>query len=155
MRKFLQQLEAQAEVEEQNKEIVRKLYEAIDKQDMDTFLGLSGSDAVCHIPGVPDAVPFEAVTQVIQSFYKAFPGSTHAIKDVIAEGDKVAVRFTQVSTHTGEYEGIAPTGNNIKVECQHLLRLVNRQIAEIWLVEDNLGMMHQLGMELTPKDSGK
>ena len=47
------------------------------------------------------------------------------------------------------------TPNNIKVECQHLLRLVNGKIAEIWLVEDNLGMMQQLGMELTPKASGK
>jgi len=64
----LEEMKAQAEVEEQNKEIVRQLYEAIDKQDMDTFLGLSASDGVCHIPGVPDAVPFEAITQVIQSF---------------------------------------------------------------------------------------
>ncbi len=150
-----QDKEAMAEVEEQNKEIVRQLYEAIDKQDMDTFLGLFAPDGVGHIPGVPEAVPLEAITEVIKSFYTAFPDSTHAIKDVIAEGDKVAVRFTQVSTHTGEYEGIPPTGNKIYVECQHILRLVDGKVAEVWLVEDNLGMMMQLGMELKPKETEK
>ena len=151
----LEAMKAQAEVEEQNEEIARQLYEAIDKQDMGTFLGLSAPDGVCHIPGVPEAVPLEAITEVIKSFYTAFPDSTHAIKDVIAEGDKVAVRFTQVSTHTGEYEGIPPTGNKIYVECQHILRLVDGKVAEVWLVEDNLGMMMQLGMELKPKEAEK
>ena len=150
-----QDKEAMAELEEQNKEIVRQLYEAIDKQDMDTFLGLSAPDGVCHIPGVPEAVPLEAIAEVIKSFYTAFPDSTHAIKDVIAEGDKVAIRFTQVSTHTGEYEGIPPTGNKISVECQHMLRLADGKVAEVWLVEDNLGMMMQLGMELKPKEAEK
>jgi predicted ester cyclase len=148
----LEAMKAQVEVEEQNKAIVHQLYESIDKQDFDTFVKLSASDGVCHIPGVPEAVPLEAVTQVIKSFYQAFPDSVHDIKAVIAEGDKVAIRFTQVSTHTGEYEGIPPTGNKIKVECHHMLRLVDGKIAEVWLVEDNLGMMMQLGLELKPKE---
>jgi predicted ester cyclase len=151
----LKAMKAQAELEKQNKEIVHKLYESIDKQDFDTFLELCASDGVCHIPGLPGAVPLEAVTQVIKSFYKAFPDSTHDIKAVIAGGDKVAIRFTQVSTHTGEYEGISPTGNKISVECQHMLRLADGKVAEVWLVEDNLGMMMQLGMELKPKEAEK
>jgi steroid delta-isomerase-like uncharacterized protein len=151
----LEAMKAQAEVEEQNKELVRQLYEAIDEQNFDTFLEFSASDGVCHIPGVPEAVPLEAVTQVIKSYYEAFPDSTHDIKAVIAEGDMVAVRFTQVSTHTGDYEGIPPTGNKISVECQHMFRLANGKIAEAWLVEDNLGMMMQLGMELKPKEGEK
>jgi len=151
----LEEFKAQATVEEQNKEVVRQLYEALDEQDFNTFLELSASDGVCHIPGVPDAVPLEAVSQVIKSYYEAFPDSTHDIKAVIAEGDMVAVRFTQVSTHTGDYEGIPPTGKKISVECLHMFRLANGKIAEAWLVEDNLGMMMQLGMELKPKEGEK
>jgi predicted ester cyclase len=146
---------AQAAVEEQNKEIVRQLYEAIDEQNFDTILELIAPDGVGHIPGVPEAVPLEAIAQVIKSYYEAFPDSTHDIKAVIAEGDMVAVRFTQVSTHTGDYEGIPPTGNKISVEGQHILRLVDGKVAEVWLVEDNLGMMMQLGMELKLKKEEK
>jgi hypothetical protein len=63
----LEAMKAQAEVEEQNKEVVHKLYESIDKQDFDAFLELCASDGVCHIPGLPGAVPLEAVTQVQKS----------------------------------------------------------------------------------------
>jgi len=151
----LEGFKAQAAVEEQNKEIVRQLYKAIDEQNFDTLLEHSASDAVCHIPGVPEAVPLKAATDVIKSYYEAFPDSTHDIKAVIAEGDIVAVRFTQVSTHTGDFEGIPPTGKKISVECQHMFRLANGKIAEAWMVEDNLGMMMQLGMELKPKEGEK
>ena len=148
----LEEFKAQTAVEEQNKEIVRQLYEAIDEQNFETILELIAPDGVGHIPGVPEAVPLEAVTQVIKSYYEAFPDSTHDIKAVIAEGDMVVIRFTQVSTHTGDFEGIPPTGNKISVECQHTLRLANGKVAEVWSVEDNLGMMMQLGMELKPKE---
>ena len=148
----LEEFRAQAAIEEANKKLVRQMYEAIDEQDFETISGLSASDGVCHIPGVPEAVPLEAVTQVIKSYYEAFPDSTHDIKAVIAERDMVAIRFTQVSTHTGDYEGIPPTGNKISVECQHMLRLANGKVAEAWMVEDNLGMKMQLGMELKPKE---
>ena len=151
----LEEFKAQAEVEEQNKEIARQLYEAIDEQNFDTFLELSAPDGVGHIPGVPEAVPLKAATDVIKSYYEAFPDSIHDIKAVIAERDMVAIRFTQVSTHTGDYEGIPPTGNKISVECQHMLRLANGKVVEAWLVEDNLGMMMQLGMELKPKEGKK
>jgi predicted ester cyclase len=151
----LEEMKAQAEVEEQNKEIARQLYKAIDEQNFDTLLELSASDGVCHIPGVPDAVPIKAATDIIKSYYEAFPDSTHDIKAVIAEGDMVVIRFTQVSTHTGDYEGILPTGNKISVEGQHMFRLANGKVAEAWMVEDNLGMMMQLGMELKPKEEEK
>jgi len=151
----LEEFRAQAAVEEQNKEIARQIYKAIDEQNFNTFLELCASDGVCHIPGVPEAVPLEAASQVIKSYYDAFPGSTHDIKAIIAEGDMVAVRFTQFSTHTGDYEGIPPTGKNISVEGQHILRLANGKVAEVWSVEDNLGMMMQLGMELKPKEGEK
>ena len=151
----LEEMKAQAEVEEQNKELVRQIYEAIDEKDFDKLQELSASDAVCHIPGVPEEVPYEAVTQVIQSFYKAFPDSTHVIQDMIAEGDRVAVRFIQDGTHSDEYEGIPTTGNKIKLEGIHIHRIIEGKITETWLVEDNLGMMMQLGMELKPKEAEK
>jgi PBP1b-binding outer membrane lipoprotein LpoB len=42
----LEEFRAQAAVEEQNKELVRQMYEAIDEQDFETFSGLSAPDGV-------------------------------------------------------------------------------------------------------------
>jgi len=131
------------------------MYKTIDAQDFAAFSELAVSDGACHIPGVPEAVPIEAVMQIIKSYYEAFPDSTHDIKAIIAEKDMVAIRFTQISTHAGDYEGIPPTGNKISVDCQHMLRLADGKVAEVWLIEDNLGMMQQLGMELKPKEAEK
>ncbi len=140
---------------EQNKKIVRQLYEAVDNQDMDTFLALSAPNGMVHMPGAPEAIPLQEMPPIFKSFYTAFPDSIHDIKDTIAEGDKVSIRFTQIGTHKAEFNGIAPTGNVIKVEGHHMLRLADGRITDVWIVEDGLGMQEQLGMELKPKvDTG-
>ncbi len=147
----LEGMKAQAEIEKQNKEIVRRYFEAFDKQDVDTISELITSDGVCYIPGIQKGFPLTAFIPAMKSHREAFPDSTNDIKAVIAEGDIVAVRITEISTHEGEFDGIPPTGNKIYVENQFWLRLVNGKIAEVWLIEDTFGKMRQLGMELIPK----
>lgn len=148
----LEAIKAQAGVEEQNKEIVRRYFEAFDKQDVDTISELITPDGVCYIPGIQKGFPLTAFIPAMKSHREAFPDSTNDIKAVIAEGDIVAVRLTEISTHEGEYDGIPPTGNKIYVENQFWLRLVNGKITEVWLLEDTFGKMQQLGMELRPKE---
>ncbi|MFX0211363.1 MAG: ester cyclase, partial [Candidatus Hodarchaeota archaeon] len=71
---------------------------------------------------------------------------------VIAEGDMVAVRVIEVSTHEGEYDRIPPTGKKIYVENHFFMRMAEGKIAEVWLLESTLWKMMQLGMELKPKE---
>jgi predicted ester cyclase len=52
--------------------------------------------------------------QAIAEYRRGFPDIHMAIDDMIAEGDKVAFCWTCTGTHTGEYEGIAPTGKALK-----------------------------------------
>jgi steroid delta-isomerase-like uncharacterized protein len=137
---------------DQNKVVVRQLFETIDRQDFDTFRKLMSPECVCHVAGVPEALPLEVIIQVIQSFYEAFPDNIHSIKDMIAESDKVAVRFIQNATHKGEYEGIAPTGKEIEWEAMFFFKVADGKIMEGWILEDNLGQMRQLGMELKTKE---
>ena len=147
----LEAMRAQEGIEEQNKEIVRRYFVAFDKQDVDTISELTASDGVCYVPNVPKGFPLTAFIPAMKSHREAFPDSTNDIKAVIAEGDIVAVRLIEISTHEGEFDGIPPTGNKIYVENQFWLRLADGKIAEIWLLEDTFGKMQQLGMELTPK----
>ena len=132
--------------------MVRLLYKAVDEQDMDTFLALCAPNGVVHMAGTADPVPLQEMVPIFKSFYAAFPDSTHEIKDLIAEDDKASVRFTQISRHKGEFGGIAPTGKVIEVEGHHMLKLVDGRITDVWIVEDELGMQKQLGMELKPKE---
>ncbi len=148
----LEEMKTKEKTEIQHKEIVRGLYEAIDRHDFDTFKEYFTPEGICHIAGAPQALSIEVGIKFIQKFYEGFPDGVHSMKDMISEGDKVAVRFVLQATHKGEFSGIAPTGRPIKSEGVHIFRFVEGKIAEIWIMEDKLSLMRQLGMEPQPKD---
>jgi predicted ester cyclase len=58
---------------------------------------------------------------------------------MVAEGDKVAIRYTWKATHTG-------TGKKIAVKGMEIDRISAGKIAEIWELLDSQSMMTQLGI---------
>jgi hypothetical protein len=63
---------------------------------------------------------------------------------MIAEGDKVAVRWTWSGTHTGEFMGIPATGRRITLTGVSIHRFADDKFVESWASYDGLGMMQQL-----------
>jgi len=84
--------------------------------------------------------------QTVTMQFTAFPDLHCIIDDMIAEGDKVAVRWTGNSTHKGEFMGIAPTGKKMKMTGISIIRIVGGKIVEEWTELDQLGIMQQLGV---------
>jgi len=105
--------EALAEVEEQNKEIVRQLYEEWDKQNFSINDELLVPEIQVHMPGSFELLNLDELKHVVSLFFGAFPNLTHTIDDLIAEGNNVVARITLRMTHKGEFMGIAPTGNDV------------------------------------------
>ena len=151
----LEKFRAQAKVEEQNKEIVRDFYNALDKGDFDRLKALSSDDFAFKAPGLDEPLGRDAIFQVIKTHYTAFPDWKHVIEDIIAEGGKVTVKITQNGTHKAEYEGIPATDKKVILPAMFLLTIVDGKIKEAWDVEDYLGLYQQLGMELKPKEVKK
>ncbi|MBK6712738.1 MAG: ester cyclase [Chloroflexi bacterium] len=69
---------------------------------------------------------------------------------MVAEGDKVVVRFTVTGTHQGFFAGIPATGKQVAMQGIIIHRLHNGKIIEDWVVRDTLGLMQQLGMIPVP-----
>lgn len=67
------------------------------------------------------------------------------IEDMIAEGDKVAVRLTAHATHRGEFMGMPPSGKSYTISETHIFRLKDGKVIEHWRDADMLGLMQQLG----------
>lgn len=139
-----------AQVQNQNKEIVREFFSAIDGNKFDRLNELFSNDFSLKAPGVETPWKKEDVFQAIKTHYAIFPDWTHNIEDIIAEGDKVAVKLTQIGTHQAEYKGIAATGKKMTNPSMSIMTIVNGQVKDWWVIEDNLGFMKQLGMELKP-----
>jgi predicted ester cyclase len=108
-------------------------------------------DLSLHFLGVPQALSRDGLMQAITDFYTAFPDNTHVIEQTLAADDRVAVMLTQHATSKGAYEGAAPTGQRVTIPAIHIMRFDKGRIREWWALEDNLGLMQQLGLELKPR----
>jgi predicted ester cyclase len=89
---------------------------------------------------------------MIRAWYSAFPDYVHVVETMVAEGDRVAVRLTYNATHQGEFEGIPATGNRISYAGAQIVTIADGMMKEMWVLEDMLGLMSQLGMQLVPAE---
>ena len=80
----------------------------------------------------------------------ALPDTRNVIEDMVAEGDKVAVRWTTRATHRGEFMSIAATGNRIAETSFGIFRLSGGRIVESWDTFNVVEMMQQLGVNPSP-----
>jgi steroid delta-isomerase-like uncharacterized protein len=67
------------------------------------------------------------------------------VEDLVAEGDRVAVRLTAEATQVGEFLGVPPSGRRYSIGEIHVFRIRDGKVAEHWHQYDQLGMMRQLG----------
>ena len=78
--------------------------------------------------------------------YGGFPDILQTIEDMVAEGNKVLVRVKITGTHTGNYQGIAPTVKKFVMVAVPTYRQVECKIGEGWSVWDSLGLFKVLGV---------
>jgi predicted ester cyclase len=95
----------------------------------------------------------EAARQEASDFRRGFPDVVSTIEDLIAEGDKVAARWRARATHRGEYVGVPATGREVEFTGISVYRIEGDRIAESWTVEDELGLMRQIGAVPEPGQS--
>lgn len=148
----LDALKAQAALEEQNKELVLRLYDEIDKQNFEAAIAMLAPDAKIYGSGGFEPAKPEDLRPMFPAWYTAFPDYVHNIEDVIAEGDKVVVKTIYTGTHEADFYGAPPTGNTFKYLGIHILTIKEDKIVEAWILEDMLYLWQQLGMELKPKE---
>jgi steroid delta-isomerase-like uncharacterized protein len=76
------------------------------------------------------------------------------VEDLIAEGDKVAVRLISHGRHTGEFMSVPASGKEYDISETHIFRITGGKVVEHWLNADMLGLMQQIGALPAPATSG-
>ena len=132
---------------ENNKAVVRRLIgEVYNEDDLDAVDELVAPDVSNH-PAVAEHQHGIDSFKHVMNWVRTFSSDVHYdIDDILAEGDKVAVRMTQSGTHTGSVRGIPPTGKRFSVDYVHWFRLADGKVAELWAVRDDLSRLEQLGL---------
>ena len=132
---------------EENKAVLRRWYEeCFNKKNLAIIDELIAPNCVEHNAFPGQAPGIEGVKQTIGMFLAAFPDMRVTVDDMIAEGDKVAVRYSGRGTHRGELMGIAATGKQVTATGMEIVRLSGGKMVEHWEQMDMLGMMQQMGV---------
>lgn len=132
---------------EANKSAVRRyMDQGVNKANVNIADELFAPNFAFHFPGVPVPMDRAGWAQLTTVFKKGFPDQQTSTDDLLAEGDRVAARFTFRGTQQGEFQGIPPTGKSVTMTGMAVWRLVDGKIAEHWVETDALGMLQQLGV---------
>jgi steroid delta-isomerase-like uncharacterized protein len=128
------------------KQVVVEFYEGWTRGIID-FEALVGADIVNHQPDAAPARGRDVFQAALAGVMAAVPDSRWDISDVMAEGDRVAIRITWSGTYqAAQFRGFdIPGPKPFSVEHIHIYRVVQGKIAEHWVVRDDLAMLAQLG----------
>jgi predicted ester cyclase len=128
-----------------NKELLRRFY-----KDVYVDWDMSLADAVVSPRFTshdwPDGGPTgpRAFREYYAAMRTAVPDARYEVDDLIAEGDKVVVRWRLLGTHEGSFQGIAPTGRAIALEGIAIYRVDRGKLMERWVVSDLHGLLESL-----------
>ncbi len=101
--------------------------------------------AVFHAPGMSPLQGPDGYMMLVGMLRAGFPDVQWTLEDTVAEGDKVAARFTMRGTHTGAFMGVPATGNAFAVTTMGIYRIAGGQIVEEHGLPDMMGIMMQIG----------
>lgn len=130
---------------EDNKAVARRFIDEVFVEGrVDAVDELAAADFVPHSwPSVKPGV--ESLKQAVKRVSAGLSGVSMKIEDMIAEGDKVAVRLTAHGKHAGDFMGLPATGKEYTISETHIFRVRDGKVTEHWRDADMLGLMRQLG----------
>jgi predicted ester cyclase len=138
---------------ESNKAIVEPIYRATETGEV-SLLDAAVTDDVIEHPLNPGQVPGrDALKQTFGGFHLIVPDLRLTVEDMIAAGDKVAVRSSMRGTPASEYLGVPANGRPLSFTAIDIWRITNGRAAEVWHVEDFARVLIDWGvLPLPPRE---
>jgi steroid delta-isomerase-like uncharacterized protein len=137
--------ETEEEMSELNKTLARRWFEDLfSRGNLDVANEILSAEFIDHLTH-EDERGLEELKAYVTIYRAAFPDIQDTLEQIVAEGDKVVVRWTSRGTHQGEFMGAAPTGRHVTFTGMRLFRIAENKIAESWVNIDERGLQEQLG----------
>lgn len=131
---------------ETNKVLALRVFEEVlNKRNLDLLHELAVPEYVEHSPLPGQGSGIDGLRDRYSMLFDAFDFQ-FTVEDVIAEGDKVVLRWTQTGRHKGPLFGMPATGRNSRTTGIEIWRVENGRLSEHWDVVDVFGQLMQLGL---------
>ena len=132
---------------EENKAIIRRYYaDHWNRWDLSVADDIIAPDIAFRGSLGLTAVGIDGFKGYVATVRAAFPDFHNSIEDLVAEGDKVAVRLAYRGTHRGEVFGAPPTGRPVAYPGIAIFRISGGKITDAWIMGDTWSLRQQLGM---------
>ena len=126
---------------QENKDLIHRFVEEIyNQKNLDNYSDFVGEEIL------------EQGIDHMQQFFTAFPDSQTTVLDIFGEGEKVVARLLVQGTNKGAFAGQPPTGKKVEFVSIRIYRIGENKIIESWAMQDQLGLMQQLGFVRTVGD---
>lgn len=138
-----------------NKELVRRLYKEVYVDwNMELVDELVSTQFISHDWPKGSPTGPEGFRNFYSAIRSALPDARYEVDDLIAEGDKVVVRWRLLGTHKGAFGGIAPTGQSIALKGIAIYRVEGGKLIERWVVTDLHGLLQEIRGS-SPRDASR
>ena len=119
--------------------------EVMNEGKLEVIDEICSQDFVDHDPLPGTSPDFAGLKDFVTQVRSAFPDLETTAEDILAEGDRLAVRSTIRGTHKGDFMGIPASGKKVEVSNYDFVRFENDQAAEHWGTIDSAALMEQIG----------
>ena len=136
-----------------NTQLVRRFVRAGNERDFETLESIVDPTFERHCPATPDVVvrSFDDLRRFLERDAKTFPDNRVTLRELVAEGDRVAFWATYAGTQAGPMGPFPPSGRRLELEFAGMFTIRDDRIAHLRLTWDNLSALIQLG-HLPPSD---
>jgi steroid delta-isomerase-like uncharacterized protein len=112
---------------------VRRFYdEVLNKGNMAAMDEIIGPDFTDHTPAEGTGADAGSLRTQIETWRRAFPDLRVTVDDIIADGERLAVRISWRGTHEGDFMGVAPSGRHVQTSAVDILSTRDGRITEAW-----------------------
>jgi predicted ester cyclase len=142
---------------EGNKAVVERLVEeGFNQGNLEAVDQIVSPDVVTHNPIILDAPSgADSIRGGIEMIHEAFTDIKVEIRDILAEGDRVATFLQMSGTNIGEYRRGGATNKSTSFRAFFIWRIAGGRLVESWGVADRLDALQQLGIIPSDDELGK
>jgi predicted ester cyclase len=142
---------------EGNKAVVERLVEeGFNQGNLEAVDQIVSPDVVTHNPIILDAPSgADSIRGGIEMIHEASTDIKVEIRDILAEGDRVATFLQMSGTNIGEYRRGGATNKSTSFRAFFIWRIAGGRLVESWGVADRLDALQQLGIIPSDDELGK
>ena len=146
---------ALADSQSEHKSVIQSFVTAGNNRDYDRLSKYVADDVVRHCQATPglEVSSLDQFIAFMEADAAVCPDSRVDVRQMVAEGDRVAIWATYTGTQEGAMGPFPPSGKQMILEFAAIFRFEESKIVEFWVIWDNMAALSQLG-HFPPKESG-